>query len=146
MRVTARAIGLLLSLPQWVGDGARFKWEGKAHDYSKRRWATFKSWKPKQAPPGFLGIDQRVQPPLHPLPGQRYGTELSLRSLHPGCTRHYQSDCRGFVSHLGAQRWRTAVPIGHFPASTLWHGQRPARSAGHKWHSGYEASRAEDCR
>jgi hypothetical protein len=49
-----------------------------AHGLVKRQRAAFKSSKAKQATFDFLGVDQRVQSSLHPLPGHRDGVEFSL--------------------------------------------------------------------
>src|SRR5208282_2870590 len=72
------------------------------YGFIKRKRATCKSSEQEQATIDFLGADERVQSALHPLPGDGYGAEFSVRSFDSSGTRHHRSDCRGVHSHSGA--------------------------------------------
>src|SRR5271169_5525216 len=84
----------------------------------KRQRASFqsKSSQQKQAAIDFMGINERVQSALHPLPRYRDGAERSLRSLYRGGSRHHRSDCRGLHSYSRVERRRTALPFGYLSA------------------------------
>src|SRR5271169_3042817 len=77
---------------------------GKENIYGliKRQRATCKSSGQKQATIDFLGVDERVQSALHPLPGDRNGAEFSVRPLHSNGVRYHRSDRRGVHAHPGA--------------------------------------------